>query len=91
MVTKTLANLGAVGCMSNYHTVTMTLANLGAVGCKSNYHTVTTTLANIGTVVCKSNYRAVTTLANLGAGRHDRMVVGLTTNSPYISRVVVTV
>ena len=37
----TLANLGAVGCKSNYHTVTMTLANLGAVGCKSNDHTVT--------------------------------------------------
>ena len=29
----TLANLGAVGCESNYHTVTTTLANLGAVGC----------------------------------------------------------
>ena len=33
MVTTTLANLGAVGCKSNYQTVTTTLANLGAVGC----------------------------------------------------------
>ena len=38
----TLANLGAVGCKSNYHTVTMTLANLGAVVYMSNYHTVMT-------------------------------------------------
>ena len=37
----TLANLGAVVYMSNYHTVMTTLANLGAVGCKSNDHTVT--------------------------------------------------
>jgi hypothetical protein len=44
----TLANLGAVGCKFNYHTVTKTLANLGAVGGMSTYHTVTTTLANLG-------------------------------------------
>ena len=47
----TLANLGAVVYMSNYHTVMTTLANLGAVGCKSNDHTVTTTLANLGVLV----------------------------------------
>ena len=47
----TLANLGTVVYMSNYHTVMTTLANLGAVGCKSNDHTVTTTLANLGVLV----------------------------------------
>ena len=42
----TLANLGAVVYMSNYHTVMTTLANLGAVGCKSNDHTVTSLTYN---------------------------------------------
>ena len=72
----TLANLGAVVYMSNYHTVMTTLANLGAVGCSPT--------------IIRSRVGLTTNSPYISKGRRDRMLVGLTTTAPRLAMVVMT-